>query len=92
MPWGTDTAALAVAVAEFEAALPGWWWSVGQCSVGAHASAGVDSNGEQAHLLLQSGFDHPFDAVHADTVGGTPAEALRAVMALALDAMAGGGG
>ena len=41
MPWNTNANEFAAAVAEFEKRLPGFWWSVGQCSVGAHASCGV---------------------------------------------------
>jgi hypothetical protein len=95
MSWETDTADFAKAVAEFEAALPGFWWSVGQCSVGAHASCAVDGNGVQKEMLDQIGcneagqmidadgnvFQHPYnDGFHVDTNGGSPADALRAVM------------
>lgn len=81
MSWDTDTADFAKAVAEFEAALPGFWWSVGQCSVGAHASCAVDGRGVQAHLLEGVAAGHPFDdGFHADTHGGSPADALRQVM------------
>lgn len=99
MAWETDTADFASAVLEFESALPGFWWSVGQCSVGAHASCGVDGNGDQKDLLDQmptndaglmidadgNGFEHPFnDGFHVDTSGGSPADALRDVMAQAV--------
>lgn len=83
--WNTDVAEMAQAVATFEAALPGWWWSVGMCSVGAHASCAVDGNGPAAHLLdgVQGG--HPYDAgFHCDTQGGAPHEALADVMQQAL--------
>lgn len=90
--WGTDTAEFAAAVAEFEAALPGFWWSVGQCSVGAHASCSVDGAGCQAHLLVGVKFDEPLDSgFHCDTKGGTPAEALRDVMRQAVDYLAANG-
>jgi hypothetical protein len=79
--WNTDTRDFARAVAEFEAALPGFWWSVGQCSVGAHASCAVDGRGSQAALLDDVKGGEPLDAgFHCDTRGGTPAEALRDVM------------
>ena len=99
MTWNTDTADFACAVVEFEAALPGFWWSVGQCSVGAHASCAVDGAGVQKELIELipvnskglmidangSPFEHPFnDGFHADTNGGSPAEALRDVMRQAL--------
>lgn len=83
--WGTDAALFSAVVAQFERALPGFWWSVGQCSVGAHASCAVDGNGCQAYLLdgVQAG--EPLDAgFHCDTDGGSPAEALRDVMNQAL--------
>lgn len=60
--WETDLRALQVAVAEFERALPGWWWSVGACSISAHASCGPDMNGADKHLLPQKvGDDRTFD-------------------------------
>ena len=83
--WSTDTDDFAKAVKEFETALPGFWWSVGQCSVGAHASCAVDGNGTQASLLEGALFGCPFDSgFHCDTVKGSPAEALRNVMMSAL--------
>lgn len=81
MSWNTDVDDFAKAVSEFETALPGFWWSVGQCSVGAHASCAVDGRGVQAALLDGVKADHPFDdGFHADTKGGSPADALRIVM------------
>jgi hypothetical protein len=86
MGWNTDTNDFAAAVAEFEAALPGFWWSVGQCSVGAHASCSVDGNGEQSDLLNGVQDGEPLDSgFHCDTHGGSPAEALRDVMQQALE-------
>jgi hypothetical protein len=82
--WGTDVKDFADAVAAFEAALPGWWWSVGQCSVGAHASAAVDAKGPPeivAKIVAGGPLDSGF---HCDTQGGSPAEALRDVMGQAL--------
>lgn len=79
--WQTDVGDFAVAVAIFEKRLPGFWWSVGQCSVGAHASCGVDGMGCAAHLLEGITQGHPYDSGwHCDTRGGSPAEALRDVM------------
>jgi len=84
--WGTDTDDFARAVAEFEENLPGFWWSVGQCSVGAHASCAVDGNGVQGDLLEHIAVGHPYDVgFHCDTKGGSPAEALRYVMNAALN-------
>lgn len=89
MGWGTDTPDFAKAVAEFETALPGFWWSVGQCSVGAHASCSVDGKGSQAELLVGVNAREPLDSgFHCDTQGGSPAEALRDVMAQAVEYLA----
>jgi hypothetical protein len=83
--WNTDTLDFAAAIAEFEVKLPGFWWSVGQCSVGAHASCAVDGKGAQADLLNGVMAGEPLDAgFHCDTSGGSPAEALRDVMRQAL--------
>ncbi|MCR9236195.1 MAG: hypothetical protein NXI17_05945 [Alphaproteobacteria bacterium] len=87
--WETDTFELAVAVKEFETALPGFWWSIGQCSVGAHASCAVDGNGSQSALLEGVKAGEPFDeGFHCDTTNGAPAEALRDVMRQALEYLA----
>lgn len=87
--WNTDVQEFACAVAEFEGALPGFWWSVGQCSVGAHASCAVDGNGSQRDLLIGVASREPFDdGFHCDTRGGSPAEALRDVMRQAIDYIA----
>jgi hypothetical protein len=78
----TDVQDFAKAVAEFELALPGFWWSVGQCSIGAHASCAVDGPGALLHHVTAG---EPLDTgFHCDTKGGTPAEALRDVMRQAL--------
>lgn len=83
--WNTDTAGFAAAIAEFERRLPGFWWSVGQCSVGAHASCAVDGNGVWSHLLKGIDASDPLDeGFHVDTDGGSPAEAIRDIMAQAL--------
>lgn len=85
MPWKTDVQQFASVVTEFEYCLPGFWWSVGQCSVGAHASCAVDGNGDQAFLLDGIKAGDPFDSgFHCDTRGGSPAEALQDVMEQAL--------
>jgi|SRR5215510_8026367 len=83
--WNTDTKGFAKAVADFEAALPGFWWRVGQCSVGAHASCAVDGKGCQAELLDGVKTGDTLDlGFHCDTQGGAPSEALRDVMQQAL--------
>jgi hypothetical protein len=86
MSWNTNITELAAAVEEFERALPGFWWSFGNCSVGAHASCGVDLNGVQGDLLDGVEAGDPLDGgFHCDTRGGSPAEALRDVMRQALE-------
>lgn len=86
--WGTDTKDLALAISEFERALPGFWWSIGQCSVGAHASCAVDGKGCQTELLEGVKAGEPYDeGFHCDTTRGTPAEALRNVMGQAVKHM-----
>ena len=85
--WSTDVDEYSNAIKEFEEKLPGFWWSTGNCSVGAHASCGVDQYGCQSHLLegANSG-SHPLDdGFHCDTIKGPPEEALRDVMEQALE-------
>lgn len=83
--WNTDAEDFANAIREFETALPGFWWSVGQCSVGAHASCAVDGTGFQCNLLIGVKAGDPLDSgFHCDTNGGSPAEALRDVLRQAL--------
>lgn len=81
----TDAAALAIAIAEFETALPGWWWSVGSCSLTRDASCGPDRAGPDAALLAIRLFD---DGFHHDDAAGDVAGSLRIVMAAALAARA----
>lgn len=83
--WRTNAEEMASVVYEFEQKLPGFWWSVGQCSVGAHASCAVDGSGCQSSLLIECEVGDKFDSgFHCDTNGGSPAEALRVVMDQAL--------
>jgi hypothetical protein len=79
----TDTDALSAAIHEFEAALPGWWWSVGHCSVSRDASCGPESNGPDGHLLALTLFD---DGFHCDDRTGSLADALRDVTRQAIEA------
>jgi len=73
--WNSDPTDFAKAIAELEAALPGFAWVVGQCGIGAHASCSLGYSTES----VRGG--HPLDrGFHCDTQGGTPAEALRDVM------------
>jgi len=79
----TNTNDLASAIREFEAALPGWWWSVGSCSISRDASCGPDRQGPDADLLADKLFD---DGFHHD--GEDVATSLRIVMRAALEARA----
>lgn len=56
----SDPSALASAVEAFERMLPGWWWTVGECSQTAHASCGPDRGGRDADLLEIPEFDGGF--------------------------------
>lgn len=79
-----DPLDLVDAISDFETYLPGWWWSIGSCSASGDASCGPDVKGPDAHLLVgRNEFDNGF---HADLRDGTPADALREVMCLALAA------
>jgi hypothetical protein len=83
----TDTEALALAINDFEAALPGWWWSIGVCSLTRDASCAPDIAGPDAYLLKLE--DRTFDeGFHCDDPNGTLASSLRNVMAQALAAKA----
>lgn len=80
----TSDADLIGAIGDFRAALPGWWFSVCECSVSCDASCGPDRNWCDAELLVHRHFDEGF---HADIrQPSTLAEALRDVMAQGLAA------
>lgn len=76
------------AVAEFKAKLPGWWYTMGDCSVSADASCGPDSAGPDFDLLYLD--DRTFDnGFHVDLLQpATVAEALLNVMNQGLTAKA----
>lgn len=78
-----DTCDLSAAIKEFEEALPGWWFSLGACSVSRHASCGPDMKGVDAGLLENKQFDEGF---HCDDADGSLASSLRDVMRQALAA------
>src|SRR3954454_1919353 len=85
-----DAASLAdlqAAIMEFEKTLPGWWYTLGICSVSRDASCGPDVNGPDADLLRIREFDEGF---HCDdrNPNSTIADALRDVMAQAVKAKA----
>ena len=75
------------AVREMQKLLPGWWWSLGNCWVTAHASVGPDNHGPDAWLMLaDKTIDQAFDADISHPT--TPAKALRAAMRVGLNARA----
>lgn len=80
----TDTADLARAVNEFEAAFPGWWWSITHCVLTRDADCGPDARVlGMEHWHVQS-FDDGFHEAH----DGTLPDALRSVMRQAQEAIA----
>lgn len=81
----TDLEALAAQVREFEEKLPGWWFTMGTCSVSRDASCGPDRTGPDGDLLKEKLFDEGF---HCDDREGSIADALRTVMNEALEARA----
>jgi hypothetical protein len=76
---------LAAAIAEFKAALPGWWYSVCECQVSCDASCAPTRDSPDIALVEHgNSFDGGF---HADLAQpSTLAEALRDVMRQALEA------
>ena len=89
MGWQTSPATgLEQAIADFKAALPGWWFTVGECHVSADASCAPtkEAPGHLALIPLDRRFD---DGFHADLAQpATMAEALAIVQRDALDAIA----
>lgn len=82
--WTASPQTLDQAIADFTAALPGWWFSVGLCHVSADASCAPDSAGCDADLLSDRAFDEGF---HADLLPpATMSDALADVMRQALEA------
>lgn len=79
----TDGQDLAAAIAEFEAKLPGWWFTIGVCSRSADASCGPDLSGPDYQLCAMRLFDEGF---HCDDANGTMASSLRTVMNEAIEA------
>ena len=78
---------LPTAIAEFKAALPGWWYSVCECQVSCDASAAPTGESPDVNLIK---FSPDFDSgFHADLAQpSTLAQALRDVMRQALAAKA----
>lgn len=73
------------AIEEFKAALPGYWFTVGECQVSADASCGPTVESPDIALIpLDRQFD---DGFHADLpLPATMADALRNVQAQAIEA------
>lgn len=84
-PWMVARATgLEYAIEQFKEVLPGWWYSVGECSVSCDASCGPDRTGPDATLLSIRQFD---DGFHSDLPQpSTMADALRDVTAQAIEA------
>lgn len=74
---------LEAAIAEFKAALPGWWYSICECQVSCDASCAPTTETDDIDLIeFNPAFDSGF---HADLrQPATLAEALRDVMGQAL--------
>jgi len=79
---------LELAIIEFKAALPGWWYSVCECQVSCDASCAPTVESSDVNLIRKAG-DH-FDAgFHVDLLQpSTLAQALRTVMQQAISAIA----
>lgn len=75
---------LEAALNRFSDDLPGWWLSIGECSVSCHASCAPDRAGRDAYLLADREFDAGFDVDLAQP--STLAEAVDAVREAAVAA------
>lgn len=84
IPCETD---LEATIQAFRASLPGWWFSVCECDVSCDASAAPTRHSEDTALIPK---DERFNSgFHVDlTQPSTLADALRCVMADALEARA----
>lgn len=74
---------LSEAIAEFRLKLPGWWFTVGECSVSCDATVGPDFASCPEWMLIE--FDEGFDCDLRQP--STLAEALRGATNAALDAI-----
>lgn len=74
---------LAAAIATFTDHLPGWWYSMGECSVSCHASCGPDRTGRDGALLHDRQFDEGFHADHdqPSTMGGALLDVMEQALA-----------
>lgn len=55
-----DPVRLAQAISRFQKKLPGWWFTVGVCSVSRDVSCGPEINGPDTDLLQLRKFDNGF--------------------------------
>lgn len=76
---------LEAAIAEFRAALPGWWFTVGHCALSRDASCGPDGRALAHYPLAFDGGFHCDDQAPDSTLAGS----LRDVTRQALAAIAG---
>jgi hypothetical protein len=78
---------LEAAIVEFKATLPGWWYSLGECQVSCDASCAPTVESPHINLIRENG--DQFDAgFHTDLrQPSTLADALRAVMHEAAEAI-----
>lgn len=84
--WPQDChAGLETAIASFRSALPGWWYTIGECQVSCDAScAPTGLSGDVALIPIDGRFDSGF---HVDLAQpSTLAMALATVQAEALEA------
>lgn len=73
-------------IAAFKAALPGWWFTVGECQVSADASCGPTRQSEHIGLIAKDrrfddGFhaDLPQPALMSDALRNVRQQALKAI-------------
>lgn len=89
MSWiETKQDGLEAAIADFKAALPGWYYMVCECQVSCDATVAPTTDTQDINLIRHSGDD--FDAGFRVDLAqpSTLAEALRSAMKLALEAKA----
>ena len=80
-----DTDDLVAAIKDFESSLPGWWFTIGHCSLSRDASCAPDGRvpGPDQALVYVKEFD---DGFHCDDREGTLASSLRNVTRWAVEA------
>lgn len=88
-----DIGDLPEAIAEFRAALPGWWFTVGSCSVSRDASCGPDNAycDKDTLAAFDSGF-HCDDQASGSTIAGALRNVTAQAAAVAARKVGGGEG